>query len=65
MDEHMMLLWIEKCLLSWKDTLQPEVTPLLILDSFYIYMIGPIDGKIQHIGIDVHILVPTNLCGSQ
>ena len=53
MDESMMLLWIEKCLLPWKNTLPDDTTPLLILDSFCIHMMGPIVEKIQGLGIEV------------
>ena len=42
MDEAIMMNWIEKCLLQWKDTLlHPESTPLLILD-FHVHMMGQV-----------------------
>ena len=48
-----MSMWIEQCLSPWKDTLPPEVTPLLVLDSFRVHMMGQIVEKIQGLGIEV------------
>jgi hypothetical protein len=56
MDESMMSVWIEKCLLPWKETLPPGVTPLLILDSFRVHMMGSVVEKIQGIGIEVQYI---------
>ena len=53
MDESMMDVWIEKCLSPWKDTLPLDATPLLILDSFRVHMMGPVVEKIQRLGIEV------------
>ena len=38
MDESMMSMWIEKCLLPWKESLPLGVTPLLILDLFHVHV---------------------------
>ena len=56
MDESMMSVWIEKCLLPWKETLPPGVTPLLILDSFRVHMMGSVVEKIQGIEIEVQYI---------
>ena len=40
MDRFMMMVWIEKCLSPWKDTLPPDVIPLLTLNSFCVHMMG-------------------------
>ena len=56
MDESMMSVWIEKCLLPWKETLPPGATPLLILDSFRVHMMGSVVEKIQGIGIEVQYI---------
>ncbi len=48
-----MWLWLEKCLVPWKNTLPDDVTPLLILDSFRVDMMAPIVEKIQGLGIEV------------
>ena len=53
MDESMMNVWIEQVLSPWKDTLPPNVVPLLILDSFCVHMMGGIVTKIQSLGIEV------------
>ena len=53
MDESMMDVWMEKCLLPWKHTLSPDVTPLLVLDSFRVHMMGSIVEKIQGLCIEV------------
>ena len=39
--------------LSWKETFPPEVTHLLVLDSFRVHMMGPVVEKIQGLGIEV------------
>ena len=52
----MMLLWLEKCLVPWKNTLPDDVMPLLILDSFRIHMMGPIVETIQRLGIEVQYI---------
>ena len=46
-------IWIEQVLSPWKDTLPPNVVPLLILDSFCVHMMGGIVTKIQSLGIEV------------
>ena len=53
MDESMMDVWIKKCLSPCKDTLPPDVTPLLVLDSFCIHMMGSIVEKNQGLSIEV------------
>ncbi len=53
MDESMMDLWIYKCLAPWKNVLHPSVVLLLILDLFYVHMMGPMVTKIQSLGIKV------------
>ncbi len=40
------------CLMPLKNTLPFDVTPLLILDSFCIHMMGPIIEKLQGLGIE-------------
>ena len=56
MDESMMRLWMEKCLLPWKNTLPQNCVPLLILDSFRVHMMGPIVTEIQGLGIEVQYI---------
>ncbi len=51
-----MVTWIKKCLLPWKETLPPGVTPLLILDSFHDHMMGSVVEKIHGIGIEVQYI---------
>lgn len=69
MDKSTKSVWIGTCLLPWKDMLPPDTSPHLGLSSC------PHDGnsswKIQGIGIKskhswrLHLLVPTNRCGSK
>ena len=50
----MMLLWLDKFLVPWKNnTLPNDVRPLLFLDFFCVHMMGPIVEKIQGLGIEV------------
>ncbi len=60
----MMLLWFEKSLVPWKNTLPNDMMALLILDFFRIHMIGPIVEKIQGICIEVQHIPGgcTHLC---
>ncbi len=54
MDEKMMNLWIDLVLVPWKDSRQPGVVPLLILDAYRVHMMGSIINRIQSLGIEVH-----------
>ena len=66
MDEAVMVTWIEKRLLPWKDTLPPDATPLLILDSFHVHMMEKViknTGAWNRSPIHpwwLHVRVPTN-----
>ena len=53
MDESMMILWINEVLIPWKNTKDPTIVPLLILDAYLINMIGSIVNRIQALGIEV------------
>jgi hypothetical protein len=53
MDESMMIVWINKVLIPWKNTIDPTIVPLLILDAYRIHMMGSIVIRIQAHGIEV------------
>ncbi len=55
-DEAVIMAWIKKCLLPWKDTLPPHAMQLLILDSFCVHMMGQVVEKIQALGIEVQYI---------
>jgi hypothetical protein len=53
MDESMMIVWINKVLIPWKNTINPTIVPLLILDAYRVHMMGSIVNRIQALGIEV------------
>jgi hypothetical protein len=53
MDEKMMHKWIDDVLIPWKQTRNPDVVPLLILDAYRVHMMGSIVNRIQSLGIEV------------
>jgi hypothetical protein len=53
MDEKMMHKWIDDVLIPWKQTRNPVVVPLLILDAYRVHMMGSIVNRIQSLGIEV------------
>ena len=53
MDESMMNKWIDLVLIPWKNSRDPSITPLLILDAYRIHMMGSIVNRIQALGIEV------------
>jgi hypothetical protein len=53
MDESMMNKWTELVLIPWKNSRDPSVTPLLILDAYRVHMMGLIVNRIQALGIEV------------
>ena len=64
MDKKMMNLWIDLVLVPWKDSRQPGVVPLLILDAYRVHMMRNIVNWIQSLGIEVIHIPPgcTYLC---
>jgi hypothetical protein len=54
MDEKMMHIWIDKVLIPWKQSRDPNIVPLLVLDSYRVHMMGTIVNRIQQLGIEVH-----------
>jgi hypothetical protein len=53
MDESMMIVWINEVLIPWKNTINPTIVPLLILDAYRVHMMGSIVNRIQALGIEV------------
>ena len=53
MDESMMNKWIDLVLIPWKNSRDPSITPLLILDAYRVHMMGSIVNRIQALGIEV------------
>ena len=53
MDAKMMNQWIDLVLIPWKDSREPGVVPLLILDAYRVHMMGSIVNRIQSLGIEV------------
>ena len=53
MDEPMMHKWIDLVLIPWKNSRDPSITPLLILDAYRVHMMGSIVNRIQALGIEV------------
>ncbi len=53
MDAKMMNQWIDSVLIPWKDSREPGVVPLLILDAYRVHMMGSIVNRIQSLGIEV------------
>ena len=53
MDESMMNKWIDLVLIPWKNSRDPSITPLLILDAYLVHMMGSIVNRIQALGIEV------------
>jgi hypothetical protein len=54
MDENMMHIWIDKVLIPWKQSRDPNIVPLLVLDSYRVHMMGTIVNRTQQLGIEVH-----------
>ena len=54
MDEMMMHIWIDKVLIPRKQSKDPNVVPLSVLDSYRVHMMGTIVNRIQQLGIEVH-----------
>jgi hypothetical protein len=53
MDEAMMNVWIDLVLIPWRNTRDPDVVPLLVLDAYRVHMMGSIVNRIQALGIEV------------
>ena len=53
MDKAMMNVWIDLVLIPWRNTRDPNVVPLLVLDSYRVHMMGSIVNHIQALGIEV------------
>ena len=53
MDESMTIVWINEVLIPWKNTINPTIVPLLILDAHRVHMMGSIVNRIQALGIEV------------
>ena len=53
MDESMMHKWIDCVLIPWKESRNPNVIPVLILDAYRVHMMGSIVNRIQSLGIEV------------
>jgi hypothetical protein len=53
MNETMMHRWIDLVLIPWKNSRDPSITPLLILDAYRVHMMGSIVNRIQALGIEV------------
>jgi hypothetical protein len=51
MDEAMMNIWIDLVLIPWRNTQDPEVVPLLVLDAYRVHMMGSIVNHIQALGL--------------
>ena len=45
--------WIDAVLIPWRQTRDPDVVPLLILDAYRVHMMGSIVNRIQSLGIEV------------
>ena len=66
MDEAVMMAWIEKCLLPWKDTLPPHAMPLLILDLFHVHMMRQVVKKYSRLESKSNTsLVVARTCANQ
>jgi hypothetical protein len=55
MGETMMNLWIDQVLISWKNTKNSAIVPLLILGAYQVHMMGSIVNCTQSLGIDAHV----------
>ena len=53
MDESMMNLWIDEVLIPWKNTKDPTIVSVLILDAYEVHMMGSMGYLIQVLGIEV------------
>jgi len=53
MNETMIHRWIDLVLIPWKNSRDPSITPLLILDAYRVHMMGSIVNRIQALGIEV------------
>jgi hypothetical protein len=53
MDEKMIHIWIDKVLIPWKQSRDPNIVLLLVLDSYRVHMMGTIVNHIQQLGIEV------------
>ena len=53
MDEVMMYKWIDLVLIPWKESRNPGVIPVLILDAYRVHMIGSVVNRIQSLRIEV------------
>ena len=53
MDEVMMHKWIDLVLIPWKNSRDPGVIPVLILDTYRVHMMGSVVNCIQSLGIEV------------
>ena len=40
MDEAMIKTWIDLVLIPWRNTWDPEVVPLLVLDAYCVHIMG-------------------------
>jgi hypothetical protein len=56
MDKSLMNLRIDEILIPWKNTKDPIIVPLLILDAHCIHTMGSIVNRIQVLGIKVQHL---------
>ena len=53
MDESMMNTWIDLVLIPWKNSRDPGVIPMLVLDAYRVHMMGSVVNRIQSLGIEV------------
>jgi hypothetical protein len=56
MDKSLMNLWIDEILIPRKNTKDPIIVSLLILDAYHIHMMGSIMNCIQVLGIEVQCI---------
>jgi hypothetical protein len=53
MDEAMMNVWIDLVSIPWRNTWDPDIVPLRVLDAYCVDMKGSIVNRIQALGIEV------------
>ena len=51
MDEKIMHKWIDDVLIPWKQSRNPDIVPLLVLDAYRVHMMGSILNRIQSLGM--------------
>jgi hypothetical protein len=55
MDKNMMSLWIDRVLALWKNMKNPAIVSLLVLDAYWVHMMGSIVNCIQSLGTERRI----------